>query len=105
MIEQLYIEKRADGRYDVVCNELVTTVPPPADMFPAWVEALIDVGSAIEVLTISHRDECEYPDDIAGIRVGYKPFDLLGLAFNGEIQIVPAFRWERSVERLFGTQS
>lgn len=105
MITQLYIERLPDGGYEVVCNDLMTTIPPPSDMFPEWVERLIDVNSAIEVLTARHFDECEDEDDVAGIRVGYQPMDMLCLMFHGETRIVPDFMLKGAMMRLAGDQS
>lgn len=100
MINQLYIERLSDGGYKVVCNDLFTTTPPPQDMFPEWVQCVIDVGSCIQVMTQRYLDDCEDEDDAAGVRVGYQPFDMFKVAYNGETRLVPDFMVEGAIMRL-----
>ncbi len=100
VIERLYFERVADGVYDVVCNDLVTTAPAGDIVFGSFLGIAYGVESVIEVMTNSHRDECEYPDDMAGVRVGYKPLDLVGVAYGGEVRVVPEFQRERVAQRL-----
>jgi hypothetical protein len=97
VIERLYIERVADGVYDVVCNDLFTTVDEDT---PHWGGVGHGVESAIEVLTDSHNEDCEYPDDVAGVRYGFMPFDLIGVAYGGVVRIVPDFQRERVAQRL-----
>ena len=100
MIERLYIERVADDVYDVVCNDDVTTAPAGDIVFGAFLGVAYGVERTIEVLTEPHYDECEYLDDMAGVRIGYKALDLVGVAYGGEVRIVPVFQLERTVQRM-----
>lgn len=102
LIARLYIERLPDGGYDVVCNDYAVTSIPPKDMFPEWVERLIDVGSCLEVMTQSLMDDLENADDVAGVRVGYQPRDMLMLAYGDEVRYVPDFVLADAVRRLMG---
>ncbi len=64
MIERLFIDKRSDGGYDVVCNDLFTAVEGYSTVGIAEL-----VGEAFEVLTDLYRDECN-ADDITNSIAG-----------------------------------
>lgn len=100
VIERLYIERLPDGGYDVVCNDYAVTSIPPKDMFPEWVEQLIDVGSCLEVMTQSLMDDLENEDDVAGVRVGYQVNGLLAIAYGDEVRYVPDFLLADAIRRL-----
>lgn len=100
MITQLYIERVADGFYDVVCNDMVTTAPAGDIVFGAFLGIAYGIESAIEVLTEPHYDECEYLGDITGVRYGFMPFDMIGVMYGDEYRIVPADERERVARQL-----
>ncbi len=97
MIERLFIDKRSDGGYDVVCNDLFTAVEGYSTVGIAEL-----VGEAFEVLTDLYRDECN-ADDITGPRIGYKPVGMLAVAYGGDVRVVPEFQLTRAIARLMET--
>lgn len=99
MITRLYIERLPDGGYDVVCNDLYTTVTEDT---PHWAGIPYGVESAIEVLTQPHLDECEDENDVAGIRVGYQARGMFAIAYDGEVWWIPEFRLADAMTRLAG---
>lgn len=97
MITQLYIERVADGVYEVVCNDLM--IGPVGSH--SWLGT--DVESAIEVLIDPHRDEFEYADDICGVRFGYHWKDGMAIAaFKGEAIVIPEFRIVETLKQFRG---
>lgn len=100
-IERLYLERLPSGGYDVVCNDLVTTISKPQETFPGWLERMTGIASAIEVLTQPIADELEDEDDIAGARVGYQPLGLVRVQYAGEWRCVPEFMLPGTIMRLY----
>lgn len=102
MITQLYIERLPSGGYDVVCNDLATSVSAPQSTFPGWFERATGIASAIEILTQPLTDDLEYEDDVAGVRVGYQANGMVTLAFRGETRLVPDFMVAGAMARFAG---